>query len=152
MGAASTDVQTVEGRVELFNRAPQLGYFTLAEKEQLARSATVKQYVQGADVYVEGKPAESFAVIASGSVIKRGTVNRRPIGPPAVIGTLPLLRRNEKLRHRTAGLVTLAPTMVVEVPYRLLDRLMPDRKEAFLDTIAEEALTLIEKLDRSVHE
>jgi CRP-like cAMP-binding protein len=150
MAAPTLEVRTAQGRADLFHRVPQFAYFTTEEKDLLAELAQVKQYAAGVDVYIEGKAADSFSVIAYGTLIKRNANNRRPLGPLTVIGTLPLLRRNERLRRRTAGLVTETDSILVEIPYAALDRLSRDRKDAFVDNIAEEALVLIERLDHGI--
>jgi hypothetical protein len=46
--------------------------------------------------------------------------------------------------------VTETDSILVEIPYAALDRLSRDRKDAFVDNIAEEALVLIERLDHGI--
>jgi hypothetical protein len=147
---AAGDAATVEGRLDLFNRVTRFNNFTLTEKETLARLATVRQVSAGGDVYIERQPADSFAIIAVGSLAKKAAPTKRPIGPPTMIGTLPLLHRNPRLRVRTTGLQAMADVVLVEIPYGALDTLADERKEWFLETIAEEAVFLIEKLDRTL--
>jgi len=137
----------VERHVALMSRIPKLSAFTPAELVVLAQDATERTLPPGVDIYVEGAVAESFAIVVSGTITKRGMRNKQPLGPDTVVGTLPLLRRAEYLRRRTASLLTLTDVVLLDVPYAGLDRLLPERKEAFLDGVAEEALTLIEKLE-----
>jgi CRP-like cAMP-binding protein len=147
---ASGEVRNVDGRLELFDRVARFNYLSAPEKESLARLATIRQVPKGGDVYVERRPADSFAIVASGSVAKKGAGTRRAILPPSLIGTLPLLHRNARLRVRTTGLLALDDVVLVEVPYTALDQLPAERRDMFLDSVAEEAVFLIERLDRTL--
>lgn len=138
---------TVDARLELFSRVPKFSYFTQHEKEILAKNSTARRVGPQGVVYAELAKADSFGVVAFGVAHKQNAVNRRPLGPTTVLGTLPLLRRNENLRRRTAGILAQAECVIVDIPYRALDLLAPDRKDAFIDSIAEDALTLIERID-----
>jgi hypothetical protein len=138
---------TVEARLELFSRVPKFSYFTLQEKEILAQHSSARKIEAHGVVYAELTKADSFGVIGFGVAHKQNAVNRRPLGPTTVLGTLPLLRRNENLRRRTAGIVAQSECIVVDIPYKALDHLAPERKDAFIDSIAEDALTLIERID-----
>jgi len=75
--------------------------------------------------------------------MKQNSVNRHPLGPSTVLGTLPLLRRAEEFRRRTAGIIAQTEVIMVDIPYKALDLLKPERKDGFIDTIAEDALQLI---------
>jgi len=143
------DVRTREGRAKLMGRLPKFSDLSPDDVDALAGQALVRQLGAGVDLYLDGAVADSFAIVVMGTISKRGVVNKRPLGPNTVVGTLPLLRRNERLRRRTAGLMSLSPVMLIEIPYRALDLLPSERREAFLDSIAEEALTLIERLEHA---
>ena len=143
------DLRSVEGRVTLMGRIPKFSALAPSDLAVLAGQASVRSLSPGVEVYVDGTGADSFAILVTGTITKRGLLNKRPIGSNSVIGTLPLLRRNERLRRRTASLLTLTDAILLDIPYRALDRLLPERRDAFLDSVAEEALNLIEKLEHS---
>jgi len=141
------DLRTVEGRVALMGRIPNFSALAPSDLSVLAGQASVRSLSPGVDVYVDGAVAESFAILVTGTLTKRGLLNKRPLGPHTLIGTLPLLRQNERRRRRTTGLLSLTDVVLLEIPYRALDRLLPERKGAFLDGVAEYALTIIELLE-----
>jgi hypothetical protein len=143
----ATAFDTVEARMELFSRVPKFSYFTLQEKEVLAKNSNARKVAPQGVIYAELTKADSFGVVAQGIATKQNSVNRRPLNPTTVLGTLPLLRRNESLRRRTAGIVAQTECVMVDIPYKTLELLAPERKDAFIDSIAEDALTLIERID-----
>lgn len=147
---AAPDLSTPEAIAQVLARVPTLHLFTHAELVMLGQFAVVRHLRPGMDLYLEGAPASSFSVIASGTLAKKRGKAPRPIGPGTLLGTLPLLRREERLRRRTAGLVAVSEATAIEISYRVLDRLEADRRELFLDGVAEQALDLIERLEQQL--
>jgi CRP-like cAMP-binding protein len=150
--AATAELSSPEEIALVLSRASLLHLFTHDELTMLGQFAVVRHLRPGMDLYIEGAPASSFSVIAAGTVGKKRGRSPRPIGPVTMLGTLPLLRREERLRRRTAGLVALSEVTAIEISYRVLDRLAPERKELFLDSVAEQAVELIERLEQQLAE
>jgi CRP-like cAMP-binding protein len=114
---------------EVLKKCPLFAEFDDDQVELLIHHGEIKQFAGGDTIYAKGaKSAGTFCVILSGRVgvlADSGQVVRG-MGTGEVIGEIGVTSPHSK---RTASVVTIAPTEVIEWKLNRIEKLVPDLKK-----------------------